>query len=53
MDWGSAELFGLTTLALIGTCAALANGSVVFTMIFAISSGVGAFEIVRRAVERD
>jgi hypothetical protein len=51
MHGSSAELFVLTTLALIATGAAVADGSVVFTVIFAISSGIGGFEIMRRAVE--
>jgi hypothetical protein len=51
MDRSSAELLVLTILALIGTCAAVADNSVVFTVIFAISAGVGGFEIMRRAVE--
>ena len=53
MDWSLAELLVLTTLALIATCAAVADGSVVFTVIFAISSGVGGFEVIRRSVEWD
>jgi hypothetical protein len=53
MDRSSAELLVLTILALIGTCAAVFDNSVVFTVIFAISTGIGGFELMRRAVEWD
>jgi hypothetical protein len=43
------ELLWLTCLAGIAGCAAMAHESVIFTTVFAIATGLGGAEIVRRA----
>jgi hypothetical protein len=50
LDRHLSELFVLTSVAVVATCAALAHGSPVFTWVFAFSAGLGGSEIIRWAL---